>query len=80
MPALSTVQRQNLVAVCGGLTGIMATSWYFIHRSQQKERNLEAERLARQYRYRYRPPLYILDGPRFNLDNLNETYCVEFFR
>ena len=77
MPTLR-VQRQNLVVICGGLTGIMATSWYFIHRSQQKERNLETKRLARQYRYRYRLPLYVLDGPRFYL-NLNETYCVEFF-
>jgi hypothetical protein len=79
MPALSTVQRQNLVIICGGLSGIMATSWYFIHWSQQED-NLEAERLARQHPYRYRPPLHALDGPEFSLDDLNETYCIEFFR
>ena len=51
MPVLSTVQRRNLVVICGRLTGIMATSWYFLHWSQQKEHDLEAERLARQHPY-----------------------------
>ena len=80
MPVLSTVQRRNLVVICGGLTGIMATSWYFLHWSQQKEHDLEAERLARPHPYRYRLPLHVPAGPEFSLDDLNETYCMEFFR
>jgi len=34
--------------------------WYFIHWSQQED-NLEAERLARQHPYQYRPSLYMMD-------------------
>jgi len=51
----------------------MATSWYFLHWSQQ------AERLARQHPYRYRRPLHVPAGPEFSHDDLNETYCMEFF-
>jgi len=75
MPVLSTLQRRNLVVICGGLT---ATSWYFLHWSQQEEHDLEAERLARQHPYRL--PLHVPAGPEFSLDDLNETYCMEFFR
>jgi len=45
-------------------------SWYFIDWSQQKD-NLEAERLARQHPYQYRPPLYV----KFNRRAIKLLLC-----
>ena len=39
MPVLSTVQRRNLVVICGGLTGTMATSWYFLSRRGDRRKS-----------------------------------------
>jgi hypothetical protein len=75
-----SVQRRNqLLALSGGLTGILAASGYILYYQSQKQ---EAERLeaARRHPYRYRLPLRVPEGPAFRLDDLNETYCLEFFR